>query len=369
MVVERPQMDPAGRTNLLRVIVARHSIVPRLISPMPISTPTESHAASYARAAGVTPGPADTTGSISGKLIYPSDFLPPQAVYAITTDGGTYYRVDTVSGQQTYTMVGVATGDYFVFSTTRRAVYAGADPGTSNTRFGAAYTKSVLCGLDASCTDHSVLTVHVSVGTTVSNVDATDWYAGPDVYPVIPGGAGLVYAVPAPPANFASSQDAAIYQAQTMGARYVATAATCGVNEACVWLTSNHAGQNAAYYIGSAGSNRDLQNCAFYVAGNQATWRPLGTNCANSGAPFPAVGATGRVRLMMGEQGCVNVHDAPGVGAKVVACLNDGTQVQVDDGPVYLGPVTAASPNERPSWLDYWWHVAGRGWMVHQYIR
>jgi hypothetical protein len=69
------------------------------------------------------------------------------------------------------------------------------------------------------------------------------------------------------------------------------------------------------------------------------------------------------VVLELGETGCVNVRTAPAKTAQVVACLAGGTDVRVDDGPVY---VVAGDP---PSTLDVWWHIAGRGWIVHQYLR
>src|SRR5256885_8905594 len=83
------------------------------------SQSAQPETANYARAQPVTPVPGGAAGAISGKLAYPSDFLPAQAVYAITTDGARFYRVETVSGQSHYTLVGVGPGDYFVLATTR----------------------------------------------------------------------------------------------------------------------------------------------------------------------------------------------------------------------------------------------------------
>jgi hypothetical protein len=57
------------------------------------------------------------------------------------------------------------------------------------------------------------------------------------------------------------------------------------------------------------------------------------------------------------------VRAAPAKTAKVVACLASGTDVRLDDGPVYVAAGIPAST------LDVWWHIAGRGWMVHLYLR
>jgi hypothetical protein len=37
--------------------------------------------------------------------------------------------------------------------------------------------------------------------------------------------------------------------------------------------------------------------------------------------------------------------------------------VQIDDGPTY----TANGSLEQAT--QYWWHLAGSGWMVHKYLR
>jgi hypothetical protein len=52
---------------------------------------------------------------------------------------------------------------------------------------------------------------------------------------------------------------------------------------------------------------------------------------------------------------CANVRDAPGLNSRVVACLKNGTPVSVDSAPVYADG-------------HIWWHLAGRGWMAHEYL-
>ena len=42
----------------------------------------------------------------------------------------------------------------------------------------------------------------------------------------------------------------------------------------------------------------------------------------------------------------------------------EGTDVTIDDGPNYLPEPTPLADFG----LNYWWHVASRGWVVHRYV-
>ncbi|SRR6266508_1091011 len=316
-------------------------------------------AASGVRAQPGSPAPAEQAGAISGQLGYPSEFLPGQAVYALSVDGRTYYKVESVSFQGRYTMQGVPTGDYFV--------YAVARWGNSQQRFGAGYTKAIACGLSVDCTDHSPVTVHVKAGQTTAGVDPSDWYAGPNDFPLIPDGA--TSSASPPPQTFESSEAAArsLGESRLLG-RFVASQGDCPLNRACFWFVSTGNGHNASYYVAYAGSNQDLIRCGVYVVLDAASWRQLDVRCSAAEAGvFPSVREAGHVALGMGETGCVRVRSAPGLAARVVACLQNGTRVIVDAGPYYL-PTEASTGANGPSVVDLWWHVDGRGWMVHQYL-
>ena len=313
--------------------------------------------ASSARTA--SPTPAGAAGTISGRLNYPSEFLPGQGIYAMPVTGHAYHKVESVSYQGRYTIVGVPAGDYFVFAVARF--------GSAQDHFGAGYTKAVPCGLSVDCTDHTPIPVHVDAGQTTRGIDPFDWYADRDQFPLIPD--GLTSIPSPPPVEFDSSETAArsLAEARLMG-RYVANQAGCAANVACFWNVSKIDGHNATYFVAYAGSNEDLVRCGLYVVNEGAIWRTLDVRCnrADSGA-FPGVGEKGRVLLGMGETGCVRAHSAPGLSAAVVACLKDGTSVIVDGGPYYL-PTQASRPPNSPAQVDLWWHLAGTGWMVHQYL-
>jgi hypothetical protein len=96
-----------------------------------------------------------------------------------------------------------------------------------------------------------------------------------------------------------------------------------------------------------------------YVIHIQAGWQPLSQDCGRS-TIFPAVGQSGPVQLGFNNPpACANVRTLPGPTGKVVACLPDGTQVRLDSGPAYAPLATTNG---------LWWHIAGRGWMVDDFL-
>jgi hypothetical protein len=137
------------------------------------------------------------------------------------------------------------------------------------------------------------------------------------------------------------------------------TMATCPANRACRSIGEEHAGIQAAYFVGAAGSNADLLACGTYVYKDSSGWRALRSQC-RARTVFPGVGQSGEVLLPMGDTSCVNVRTAPGSNGVVVGCLNAGTAARVDDGPVY-SPMASMD--------GIWWHVAGKGWMADDYLR
>jgi hypothetical protein len=332
------------------------------------------------------PPPANT-GQIAGALSYPAGVLPAQTVYAIATDGSRFFTVETVFGQRTYTMLGVAPGDYFVLTIAPGflpydQVIPSLRPSPVHEPFPAGYTKAVPCGGSTACSDHTLISVHVMAGTTTSGVDPADWCWPQCSLPIIPpSGTPPVrsdvpnYSPSEPLPAFQDRNQAAaqIASAETAG-RFVASPAACPMNVACVWNTGERDGQSAAYLTVSARSNGISQNCVVYLVNRSSGWSGLGGGvfssvvCSQTGTPFPIVGGSGQIQMALGETGCVNVHSNPSLGAKVMACLSKGTTVIVDDGPAYV-PATPPLPQIDLPWaLDYWWHLAGQGWVVHAYL-
>jgi hypothetical protein len=315
--------------------------------------------ASYAR---TQPGTtAAGAGSISGLVNCACGGLPAQDVYAISTDGTRFYATQTVPGQTRWQILGVATGQYYVYAAGRVAKAEGGTYDSAPRRFAAGYTVAVACGLSVSCTDHSPLVVTVRPGAETGGVETFDWYS--TNFPLVPTAGPAAPFLKAPPASFATAADAAAYLGvESTDAPQVAAQADCPINLACFWLVSSRAGTGAAYYIATAGANGQYLSCGLYLIGGGSSWQTLDRSCRPSTA-FPAVGSSGAVRLGMGETGCVNVHDSPSLSGRVVACVPDGTAVRIDDGPTY-----AANGSTDQS-TEYWWHIAGKGWMVHTYLR
>ena len=318
-------------------------------------------AASGVRAHAASPAATAQAGVISGRLSFPSEFLPAQAIYAISAGGNSYYRVETVSYQARYRILGVRPGKYFVYST-RLPLYPGS---TDVMHFGAGYTKAVSCGLSSDCTDHTPIPVQVRPTETTSGIDVTDWYEPENYFPLIPDAGGYVEIFP--PKTFPTAEAAARSLVATRLIVRVEEHDDCPVNVACFRFIEIHTGHDAAYYLALAGSNQEQLRCGLYVVKDPSAWRTLDARCTSDPTAFPALDATGQVMLGMGETGCVRVHAVPGISARVVACLKAGTTVTVDDGPYFLPTAASKAPNG-PAAIDLWWHIAGRGWMVHQYL-
>lgn len=122
------------------------------------------------------PGPAPTaqTGSLTGSLSYPSEYIPPLRVFAYQVETQNYLFVDTVENQSTYQIDNLPAGYYEVVAYTFDGRLAGG------------YTQAVPCGLSVECTDHSLIQVPVNSGQTVTGVDPGDWYAPAGTFPPPP---------------------------------------------------------------------------------------------------------------------------------------------------------------------------------------
>ncbi|MFZ5809661.1 MAG: carboxypeptidase-like regulatory domain-containing protein [Chloroflexota bacterium] len=115
---------------------------------------------------------APQTGSISGNLSYPSEFIPPLRVVAINTATNQAYSVDTAMNQTTYQLDNLPAGSYFVI-----AYYQNLAGG---------YSQFVTCGLSVDCSDHTLIPVTVNAGEVTPNINPGDWYAPADAFPPNP---------------------------------------------------------------------------------------------------------------------------------------------------------------------------------------
>lgn len=120
------------------------------------------------------PFAADGIGSISGSLSYPSSGIPSLTVVAFNVETNTWQYIITQAGQSFYQISGLPTGSYYVV-----AYVTGSDEGGG-------YTAAVPCGLNATCTNHSLIPVVVTNNNVTEGVDPGDWYAGQGAFPANP---------------------------------------------------------------------------------------------------------------------------------------------------------------------------------------
>ena len=190
----------AGLRERNQVAASPSPSAPPTIAP---ATPTPTPSASS------SPSPtASQAGVITGNLGYPSNFIPPLTVYAISVaDQRVFFSVDTPryggdpggppsatiapGTRPSYTITGVAPGTYYVLAWRNDQVnpVAADRPGV--------YSQYVLQCIQPServqpspgttCpTDHSLVPVSVQPGQTATRIDVTDWYYQQESYPPRP---------------------------------------------------------------------------------------------------------------------------------------------------------------------------------------
>jgi len=302
-----------------------------------------------------SPSTTSTSGVIAGTAGFPMpNGVAPQLIYAVSTAGAAHgaYSAEIVAGQFSYTIKGVAPGEYHVFSAVRPLVCKG-----QGTVLGAAYSEFATSGNPSA--SHAPLPVIVKAGATTDRINPGDWYTTDKTVAAPP--IELVSDPPtqAPGQTFASARDSAIAIASAHAAALIVDSmATCPINRACVTIGTQHDGTEAAYFDGQGGSNGEVLHCLTYVVRDAAGWRGVRSQCP---AVFPAVGQSGMVWLGGVTPGTcgANVRSTPGPTGKVVACLQHHTGVSIDAGPKY-------APMETTDGI--WWHLAGKGWMADTFL-
>lgn len=124
-------------------------------------------------------GTAIPYGAISGTVSFPSEVIPALRLVAFNTASDAFVALELAAGSGDYRMDFVPPGTYelvaYPLEGFRDApVFAGA------------YTRAVACGLDVSCTDHSLIAFEVRAGEETVGIDPADWYAPPGTFPPDP---------------------------------------------------------------------------------------------------------------------------------------------------------------------------------------
>jgi hypothetical protein len=126
--------------------------------------------------------------TITGKISYPSEFLPPMRVVLFSLTDKKAYFVDTAKGQGEYS-IDVPAGTYYLVSYLYKGTAENRGEADSYTLgggpFAGGYTQMVPCGLAADCDDHTLLPITVTENQTVS-ADPGDWYAPDGTFPPMP---------------------------------------------------------------------------------------------------------------------------------------------------------------------------------------
>ena len=130
----------------------------------------------------------------------------------------------------------------------------------------------------------------------------------------------------------------------------------CAAGQGCFKVNSPSkaiVGTNAGAFAAGTGQYPDGglgAFCVVFVFQNATGWHYLNVSCAQNPGYMP-----GPIDHVSIASGCANVRTSPSLAATSLACLDDYTQVAVDSAPVYADG-------------HMWWHLAGRGWMVHDFL-
>jgi len=109
-------------------------------------------------------GEKEPKGTVSGKICYASESIPPLTIYFENVESGEVYALETGLNQSDYT-IDLSPGTYISY-----AYVQGIDetPG--------GYTEAVTCGLTADCEDHTLIQFDVEDDELTADIDVCDWY-------------------------------------------------------------------------------------------------------------------------------------------------------------------------------------------------
>jgi hypothetical protein len=133
-------------------------------TPEPTATPTLEPTATP------TPMPEPTatptaiaqTGVVSGEICGPDDSYPAMILYFAESKSKVVTELPVKLGSTSY-QVRLAPGTYVAYAWTLDTLLAGG------------YTQAVVCGLEDTCTDHSLVPFSVQAGSRVTDIDICDW--------------------------------------------------------------------------------------------------------------------------------------------------------------------------------------------------
>ncbi len=125
-----------------------------------------------------TAAPQPKTGTVTGKLSYPAETIPPLRVTAFDVKTGKVKFINTEAGDNSYKLE-LSPGTYHIV--------AYVIPYNGFPEVAGGYTRAVPCGLAIECADHGYIEVTVVAGETVTGIDPADFYAEDGTFPPMPG--------------------------------------------------------------------------------------------------------------------------------------------------------------------------------------
>lgn len=129
-----------------------------------------------------TPSPLPPTitpikaGGIAGSLGYPASVIPALRIVAFKVGEDFWKSVDTAQNARSFQINDLTPGKYLIVA------YL-LSPGKLDPNYSGGYSRAVLCGLTAKCTDHSLIPVEVKAGEITPNIIPADWYAPKGTFP------------------------------------------------------------------------------------------------------------------------------------------------------------------------------------------
>jgi hypothetical protein len=135
---------------------------------------TGTHSAAQLTQAAIPATPTPSTGTVSGRICYPSERIPAMTLYFSQPEDEHLIEYPVEENQDSY-QVSLEPGMYFVFAW------------VESYQVGGMYTEAVRCGLGELCTDHTPVGVEVAAGDRLIGVDVCDWVHPEPFLPAPPG--------------------------------------------------------------------------------------------------------------------------------------------------------------------------------------
>ncbi len=115
----------------------------------------------------------NTPGVVSGQICFPSEVVPELTIYFREVNSDSVIEMPIGYNQTSY-QKHLPAGTYQVYAWL---------PGFE---MGGSYSEMVKCGLNATCTDHSLVSFVVEPGKATTGINVCDWYGGEGAVPLPP---------------------------------------------------------------------------------------------------------------------------------------------------------------------------------------